>query len=47
MPLKDRKGECKGAIGSTLQIHAQTVGQVVERMLPTLQEAAQALRDLV
>ena len=47
VPLKDRKGECKGAIGSTLQIHAQTVGQVVERMLPTLQEAAQALRDLV
>lgn len=47
VPLKDRKGDCKGAVGSTLQIHAQTVGQVVERMLPTLQETARALRDLV
>lgn len=45
--LKDRRGECKGAVGMTLPIHPLTREQVVDRMLPLLQEVAQALRPLL
>jgi IclR family transcriptional regulator, pca regulon regulatory protein len=44
--LKDRKGECRGAIGITMQLQL-TREQVVERLLPLLREAAQALRPLL
>lgn len=44
MPLKDRKGECKGAIGMTVQSQSYAPEALVERLLPLLQEAAQALR---
>jgi IclR family pca regulon transcriptional regulator len=47
VPLKDRKGECKGAIGMTLQTQGMTAEQTVARMLPLLQETAQALRPLL
>lgn len=45
--LRDRKGECKGAIGMTMPIQPQTRDQMVARLLPPLQEAAQALRPLL
>ncbi len=47
VPLKDRRGECKGAVGMTLQIQGMTREQAVERLLPLLQETAQMLRPLL
>lgn len=47
LPLKDRKGECKGAIGMTVSMLPHTREQLVSRMLPLLQEAAQALRGIL
>src|SRR2546423_5492417 len=47
MPRKDRKGECKGAIGMTLQSQAYTSEAMVEKLLPLLREAAQSLRPLL
>src|SRR5258706_376713 len=42
MPLKDRKGECRGAIGMTLQIQSYSSEGIVEKLLPLLREAAQS-----
>jgi IclR family pca regulon transcriptional regulator len=47
MALKDRKGECKGAIGMTVQSQVYTGEQMVEKLLPLLREAAQSLRPLL
>lgn len=47
MPLKDRRGECKGAIGMTLQVQSYSNDEMVEKLLPLLREAAQALRPLL
>jgi IclR family pca regulon transcriptional regulator len=47
MALRDRKGECKGAIGMTLQAQAYTTAQIQERLLPLLVDAAQSLRPLL
>ena len=47
IPIKDRKGECKGAIGMTLQSQAHSAEAMVEKLLPLLQEAAQALRTIL
>lgn len=45
--LKDRRGHCEGAIGMTLQTQAYSSEQMVEKLLPLLREAAQALRPLL
>ena len=45
--LKDRKGECLGAVSTTMPMHPITREQMVERFLPMLQECAQALRPLL
>jgi len=45
--LKDRRGECRGAIGMTLQSQAYSREQMVEKLLPPLREAAQSLRPLL
>ena len=45
--LRDRKGECKGGVGMTLQASAYTPAQIAERLLPLLVDAAQALRPLL
>ena len=45
--LKDRKGECRGALGMTLQMSLISREQAIERLLPPLREAAQALRPLI
>ncbi len=47
IPLIDRKGECKGAIGMTVAMLAHPREQLVARMLPLLQEAAVALRSIL
>ncbi|GAC1604208.1 MAG: IclR family transcriptional regulator [Ramlibacter sp.] len=47
LALKDRRGTCHGAIGMTLQMQAYSSEQMVERLLPLLREAAQALRPLL
>lgn len=47
MPLKDRKGECKGAIGTTVQSQSYTPDEMVDKLLPLLREAAQALRAIL
>ena len=47
MALKDRKGECRGAIGMTVQSQAYTRQQMVDKLLPLLREAAQLLRPLL
>ena len=47
MALIDRRGECKGAIGMTVQSQAYSVEDLVDRLLPLLREAAQSLRPLI
>ena len=47
LPLIDRKGECKGAIGMTTAMLPHTREQLVARMLPLLREAALALRGIL
>ncbi|MFC5497678.1 IclR family transcriptional regulator C-terminal domain-containing protein [Caenimonas terrae] len=47
LALKDRRGNCQGALGMTLQMQAYTGEQMVEQLLPLLREAAQALRPLL
>jgi len=47
MALKDRKGECKGAIGMTVQQRAYSPDQMEAQLLPLLRDAAQTLRALL
>ncbi len=45
--LKDRKGDCVGAVGMTLQVLPLSREQTIERLLPLLQDLAQSLRPLL
>jgi IclR family transcriptional regulator, pca regulon regulatory protein len=46
--LIDRKGRCKGAVGTTMPMTAyRNAGHMLETVLPPLQEAAQAMRPLL
>jgi IclR family pca regulon transcriptional regulator len=45
--LKNRHGECRGAVSMTLPIHPLTRQETIERMLPLLLEVVQALRPLI
>jgi IclR family transcriptional regulator, pca regulon regulatory protein len=46
--LLDRKGRCRGAVGTTMPMTAYRHAEhMLETMLPPLQEAAQALRPLL
>jgi IclR family pca regulon transcriptional regulator len=47
MALIDRHGECKGAIGMTLQTQSYSMDDMVRGLLPMLREAAQSLRPLL
>lgn len=47
VPLIDRKGVCHGAMGMTVSAIAYTSAHLVERLLPLLREAAQAMRPLL
>ncbi len=46
LPLKNRKGQCVGAIGTTLPL-TESTESMVARLLPPLQEAVQALRQVL
>jgi IclR family pca regulon transcriptional regulator len=45
--LKDRKGACKGAMSVTVPSASYSEAQMVDKLLPLLREAAQALRPLL
>ena len=45
--LKNRKGEVKGAIGTTLPMHPHTREQLIETFVPLLQGCALQLRPLL
>lgn len=45
--LKDRRGECKGAVGMTVQSQSYDAAQTVDKLLPLLREVAQTLRPLL
>ena len=45
--LKDRKGTCKGAMGMSVQAQNYTPVAMVDKLLPLLRDAAQALRPLL
>ncbi|WP_051243126.1 IclR family transcriptional regulator domain-containing protein [Azohydromonas australica] len=47
VPLKDRRGETKAAIGMTLQAQFWSDDQINAKLLPGLLETAQTLRPLV
>lgn len=48
VPLIDRKGRCRGALGMTVTMQAYKSGaHMVEALLPLLQETAQALRPVL
>ena len=48
LPLIDRKGRCRGALGMTATMQAYKSGaHMTEAVLPLLQEAAQALRPVL
>ena len=45
--LKDRKGECRGAIGIVLQMQTLSREQMIERLLPLLRDTVNMLRPLI
>jgi len=45
--LRDRKGECRGAVGMTLPTSAYATEQITGKLLPLLTDAAQSLRSLL
>jgi len=45
--LKDRKGECRGALGIVLQMQTMSREQMVERLLPMLRDTVNMLRPLL
>lgn len=47
LPVKDRKGECVGAIGATMPMGNSRREEVVLRLLPRLQETVQVLREVL
>ncbi len=48
VPLVDRRGRCRGAVGSTMPMTVYRSNEhMVEQMLPLLQEAAQSLRAVL
>ncbi|MDP4299319.1 IclR family transcriptional regulator domain-containing protein [Leptothrix discophora] len=47
VPLVDRKGRCVGALSITFQAQAYPEETCLQRLLPPLQEASQALRPIV
>ena len=47
MPVRDRKGDCCGAIGMTVQMQSVETEAKVQALLTPLREAAQALRPIL
>jgi len=47
VPVKDRKGGCVGAIGTTLPMQPLSRDEAVERLLPRLNDVVEILRDVI
>ena len=47
VPLLDRRGVCKGAMGCTTPSASYTQRQLIDKLLPLLREAAQSLQPLL
>lgn len=47
LPVKNRKGVCVGAIGSTLPMQPMTRDETIARLLPRLTDVAQVLREVL
>jgi IclR family pca regulon transcriptional regulator len=47
VPLTDRKGHCLGAISTTFQAQGYPQGSALVKLLPALQETAQAIRAVL
>jgi IclR family pca regulon transcriptional regulator len=47
MPVKNLRGECVGAIGTTTPMQPMTREQMIDRLLPVLTATVQVLRELV
>lgn len=47
VPVKDRKGDCVGAIGMTVQMQSNVHEHMVQTLLPALRDAARALRTIL
>jgi IclR family transcriptional regulator, pca regulon regulatory protein len=45
--VKDRKGECVGAIGMTVNLQTHTPHRITDELLPPLREAVRALRPIL
>jgi IclR family pca regulon transcriptional regulator len=47
MPVKDRKGECLGAIGTTLPMRGPPLEEAVARLLPAMTDTVQTLLEVL
>jgi len=47
VPMKDRRGDCLGAIGMTVQLQSIATEAMVEALLTPLHDAARALRPIL
>lgn len=47
VPLRDRHGECKAALSMTLQTSIWSEEAIVEKLVPSIVEAAQVLRAVI
>lgn len=47
VPLTDRRGQCAGAISTTFQAQVYPQGSALVKLLPALQETAQAIRAVL
>lgn len=47
VPVKDRKGDCVGAVGSTVSMQPMSREETIARLLPHLNNAVQTLREII
>ena len=47
LPLKDRRGVTRAAIGMTLQVQSWSREQIEAKLLPLLRDTAQVLRGIL
>ncbi len=47
VPLLDRRGQCQGALGMTLQVQAWSIEAVEDKLLPALRDTAMTLLPLL
>jgi len=47
VPVKDRKGACVGAIGTTVPMQPLSREESIERLLPKLNDVVEILRDVI